>query len=222
MALLDLVEKNIKIEHIEGYLYGIQEIDNHVISSQGATNEYSINRLSNQSDLSDDRLIIDLILNRIKYYPEVTEQTQIVFETNLVTIQIVDWKNGLRNHISKWFIDKHISEKNIRESSVKYMNQFDDWTDEQKTKFIHNFEEAEKRAKQRLSNSKHSVEIFLSMIEVFMKSEFKLNKIDLSKVKEKKHNYPRQMDFHWGWEFDLFHLKNEHENIVLHFGKLLN
>ena len=222
MALLDLGEKNIKIEHIEGYLYGIQEIDNHVISSQGATNEYSIIRLSNQSELSDSRLIVDLILNRINYYPEVTEQTQIVFESNLVSMQITDWKNELRNNISKWFIDKHISEKNIRESSVKYMNQFDDWTDEQKAKFTHNFEEAERRAGQRLLNSKQSVEIFINMIQVFMKSEFQLNKIDLSKVKEKKDHYPRQMDFHWGREFDLYHLKNEHENIVLHFGKLLN
>jgi len=60
------------------------------------------------------------------------------------------------------------------------------------------------------------------MIEVFMNFNFKLNKIDLRKIKENKNHYPRQMDFHWGWEYDIYHLRNEHENIILHFGKLLN
>ena len=50
MSALDLFDGDLKIEHIQGYLYGMQEIENHILLSQGTTFEYSIsNILHNQS-----------------------------------------------------------------------------------------------------------------------------------------------------------------------------
>ena len=222
MSNLDLQERNVKIEHIEGFLYGIQEIDNHVLFSHGATNEYSILEVNKSANSDDEDLLIDLILDRIKYNNPITSQIRNNFSNNIADELIIDWKKEFKTELKKWFIDKHISEKNIRESSIKYMNQFDDWTSEQKEKFISNFTASEKRAKDRLQNSNQSLEIFINMIEVFMKEEFKVTKYTFEKVVENKEFYPRSMNYFWGLEFDFYHLKNYRENVVLHFGKLLN
>ena len=222
MAQLDLTERDIKLEHIEGYLYGVQEIDNHIIASQGATNEYSIYRLEQNNEISDSESIIELIFNKVGHYPDFTDQVKIVFNNKIVIQKISDWKTELRNNLYKWHIDKHLSERNIRVGSIKYMNQFNNWTEVQKENYTMKFEEAERKAKDRLQDSRKSIEILMNLIEVFMKSNFQLNKFDFSKIKESRIHYPRNMDFHWGWEFDMYQLKNENENVVIHFGKLLN
>ena len=83
MAELDLTERNLKIEHIEGFLYGIQEVENLILSSQGASFEYSILELNNNSDKSDLELVVETILERLKFNDEITLQIRNNFTLNL-------------------------------------------------------------------------------------------------------------------------------------------
>jgi len=222
MAQIDLEERSIKLEHIEGYLYGLQEIDNHIVYSQGSTNSYSIFKSDENKLLSNSESIVNLIFNKVSHYPDFTDQVKLVFNENIITKQIPDWRHEMKENLNKWLIDKHLSERNIRVASIKYMNQFEDWTEEQKDNYISNFEESERRASLRLNDSKKSIEILIDLIQVFMKSDFNCFKYDFSEVKENSTHYPSKMNYHWGWEFDIYQLKNETENVALHFGKLLN
>lgn len=222
MSALDLLDRNIKIEHLEGYLYGIQEIENFIVASQGSTREYSISSLQMVDGQSDSQMVESAILDKIQYSEKITYAIQNNFNSKIQSIEIPDWKSELTNSLKGWFIDKHLSERSIKIGSVKYMNKFDDWTEDQIKKFTLAYEERERKTKERLLNQNKSIRVFIDMIEVFMDFNFSFFKYDLSEVKLQRNHYPSAMSIFWGMNFDLYFLKNEEKNILLHFGQLLD
>jgi len=222
MAVLDLTERNLKIEHIEGFLYGIQEVENLILSSQGACFEYSIFELNPNFDKSDSELVIETILDRIKFNDEITLQIRHNFNSNLKEETLENWKIELDGILKKWFIDKHLSTKFIKTSSIEYMNSFDNWTSDQKLKFTNRYKESEKRTESRINNTRITIKTFIEMLEVFMKTEFELLRYNLDQVKTQKNLYPYSMSLYWGMEYELLLLRNSEKKILIHFGKLLN
>jgi len=222
MAAIDLTERNLKIEHIEGFLYGIQEVENLILSSQGACFEYSILELNNNYNKSDFELVIETILDRIKFNDEITQQIRRNFNSNLKEETLKNWKIELYEILKKWFIDKHLSSKYIKTSSIEYMNSFENWTIEQKSKFTNQYKESERKTEIRINNTRVTIKTFIEMLEVFMKTKFELIRYNLDQVKSQEDLYPYSMSLYWGMECEIFLLRNSEQKILLHFGKLLN
>ena len=95
MASIDLSESKITLEHLEGFLYGIQEIENHILMSQDACFEYSISLLSASDVISDKELITNTLLDKIKYNEEITSSIKNNFTINLEINHLVDWRTVL-------------------------------------------------------------------------------------------------------------------------------
>ena len=136
MSIVDLEERDIKIEHIEGYLYGIQEVENLIRRTQDASFEYSINELEANTEKTDTELVVQALLERLRFSDEITSAIWENFNSNMKPIALVDWKSELSEILNKWCIGKHLSAKFVREDSISYMNQFSDWTETQKKEFI--------------------------------------------------------------------------------------
>jgi hypothetical protein len=94
MAVLDLTEGNITIEHIEGFLYGIQEVENLILSSQAAVFEYSITEIALKAEQTNLDLVNsggDLVFEGeiVEYYiAPITATSQSTAAQNRLTISV--------------------------------------------------------------------------------------------------------------------------------------
>lgn len=222
MPALDLLDDPVKIEHLEGYLYGMQEIENHISINQATTLEYSIQLLNNPTKQPDLLFIAKMLLERIQYNATITPALQAHFQTNIKEIILEDGQLALQESLKKWFIGKHLSEKHIHAEIIAHEKRHQqDWTAEQTASYHTRSKETEQRIKERLENTPVAATVFLDMIAVFMGTSFVVTKVDMTALQQEQALYPHAMYLYWGLEFDLFQLKNEQRNVLLHFGKLL-
>jgi len=148
-------EGEVKIEHLQGYLYVQQLIENSATANAGAMKEYSIYEIKEKEDNLDlIDLAISLILNKINNSTEINKTHHIFLKDNAEFYFLKDWEIELKENLNNWFADKYLSAKTIFESYKKYSENQKDWTDKEKENYLEKGRIAEKESERKLKDWK--------------------------------------------------------------------
>jgi len=217
-------EDEVKIEHLQGYLYVQQLIENSATANAGAMKEYSIYEIKEQTDNLDlIDLAISLILDRVKNSTEINKTHHTFFKENAEFYFLKDWEIELKENLNNWFADKYLSAKVIFESYKKYSDSQIDWTNEQRESYLEKGRlaeiESERKLKDWKSNSKYFIDLLKSILGTL---DLKILKITVPKDKKNQSGFPfHEMNFTWGWDFDIFILSSKKKKVILHLGNVL-
>ena len=217
-------EDEIKLDHLQGYLYAQQIIENTATANAGSMKKYSINSID--EIMSNEDLIevgITVILSKIQSSSKITSNSSKFFKENGYFSYLNDWEIELKNDLSNWFADKYLSGKAIIDGYVKYSNEQTKWTKKQKEEYIKKGEIAQQEADKRLKEWQPNSSNFINLLKGFLGVEdLKVLKITIPKEMKNKRGYPfHEMEFTWGWNFDLFIISNKTKKLVLHLGNVL-
>jgi hypothetical protein len=217
-------EGEVKIEHLQGYLYVQQIIENSATANAGAIKEYSIYEIEekeNSLDLID--LAIALILDKLNNSIEIDKTHQTFFKENAEFYYIKDWEIELKENLNNWFADKYLSAKVIFESYKKYSDSQKDWTDKEKENYLEKGRVAEKETERKLKNWKPNSKYFIDLLKSILgTSDLEILKINVPKDIKNKSGFPfHEMNFTWGWDFDIFMFSTKKKKVILHLGNIL-
>ncbi|MFK7908721.1 MAG: hypothetical protein AB8B69_26570 [Chitinophagales bacterium] len=125
--------------------------------------------------------------------------------------------------MNNWFVDKYLSAKVIFESYKKYSDSQKGWTNEERENYLEKGRLAEKESERKLkgwrSNSKYFIDLLKSILGTL---DLEILKITVPKDKKNKSRFPfHEMNFTWGWDFDIFILSTKKKKIILHLGNVL-
>ena len=115
------------------------------------------------------------------------------------------------------------SAKVIFESYKKYSDSQIDWTNEQRESYLEKGRlaeiESERKLKDWKSNSKYFIDLLKSILGTL---DLKILKITVPKDKKNQSGFPfHEMNFTWGWDFDIFILSSKKKKVILHLGNVL-
>ncbi|MDF1697743.1 MAG: hypothetical protein P1U56_17990 [Saprospiraceae bacterium] len=217
-------EDEVKIEHLQGYLYVQQLIENTATSNAGAMKVYSINEINKVAEnLEIVDLAISLILDRVKYSVEIKEVHHTFFKENAEFHFLKDWDMELKENLNNWFADKYLSANAIFESFKKYSEHHKDWTKEEREKYLKTGKLAEKESERKLREWKSNSRYFIDLLKALFSSlDIEVLKITFPKDKKNERVYPfHEMNSTWGWDFDIFILSSKNKKVILHLGNVL-
>jgi len=217
-------EGEVKLEHLQGYLYVQQLIENTATANAGAMKEYSMNAIKeDEKNLSLIELAIFLITDKLKYSIEINENHYSFFKEHAVFEFIPEWENKLKEDLNNWFADKYLSAKNISKTYKLCSDNQNNWTEEQKDKYVEKGkiieQQSDKRLKDWRPNSKYFIDLIKSILNT---SELEVLKITVPCEKRSKNGYPfHEMNLTWGWNFDIYIFANKKKKFILHLGNVL-
>lgn len=212
-------EEEIKIEHLQGYLYSQQAISNMVLLSPGSMYEYAISTLGGEELTGDLRSDIgQIVLNRLKGNMPITA-TEINFFHEKSRLKLLPtWETTLSKKLDEWFIDSYLHldlPKNHYEKMVH-----SEWTTSQKERFLKNAYNNVKQVNQRLKKERPASKYFIYLIQLLLGNEnIEVWQFSVTNTSDKR--YPRYMDLYWGMQFDLYLIKKGRKHLLLHLGNVL-
>lgn len=209
-------DEEIKLEHLQGYLYGQQAIKNIATANPGSFMQYSILELDPKPLLDNLKWgVAQRIINELAGYltqNEVQQSTNNLYKNSRFEL-LENWEIDLALQLEPWFINSCL---HINTPPNYYEKKIDPkWTTAQKEKFIKNGKAATLLANKRLTEIKPASRYFIHLLQLLLG-----NKLTVHAFKNLK-NYPRKMDLHWGMQFNFFLIKNEHRFLLLHLGRVL-
>ena len=216
-------EDEIKLEHLQGYLYAQQVIENTALANAGSMRVYSINLISEEIEKKDSiELSIHLILSQVSHSPEAKNYYQFFREKAHFEF-LSDWERELKKDLDHWFADKYLSGNAILDFYSKYSTAQKGWTKKQRADYMEKGEKAKQAAEKRLKEWKPSSSNFIHLIKGFLGvKDLEILKITVPKEVKHNTNYPyREMSFSWGWDFTIFILANKDKKLLLHLGNVL-
>ena len=212
-------EIEIKLEHLQGYLYAQQEIENTVLASSGSQKEYSIELIEDTGETSSIRLLATFILNRIQFNEKVTQAHRDFLVSSLTETHLDDWENQLKPILHNWFADKHLGSKYVQSQGKAYQSKFEDWSGEQTDKYKQNLAQSTLAAEARIENEQAASARFIGLLKTL--GQPAVYHYTISDSDKKNPLYSPHMNFTWGWEYDLLIIKSQKGAYLLHLAMVL-
>lgn len=217
-------EEEIKLEHLQGYLYAQQIIENTALANAGSMRKYSINLIDDEienEDLID--LAIRLILSKINHSLDVPSNNYKFFKENAHFKFLNDWEKELKKDLNNWFADKYLSGDAILDFYTKHSLKQKKWTKKQREEYMEKGQIDKQASKKRLKEWQPNSSNFINLVKgVLGGNELKILKITVPRDVKNKSGYPfHEMSFSWGWDFDVFILSNKNKKLMLHLGNVL-
>lgn len=219
-------EGEIKIEHLQGYLYVQQLIENTATANPGSMKEYSIDFIGTEIESEDLRKVAaSLILNKMQYAIQRNESNLKFIEEYVEFEFLNNWESELREELNNWFADKYLSGINLLNLWKSYSEKQSDWSEEQKLEYIEkgniSTQKADKRLKEWKSNTKCFVDLLKGLINL---QEIKVLKIIVPPKSEPRtvnNEIIHNLNVYWGMQFNLFIIADKDKRLFLHLGNIL-
>lgn len=191
-------EDEIRLEHLQGYLYVQQIIENTATANAGAMKEYSINLISEELEIKNlIELAVSIILNKINQSAGITNVNYKFFKENGQFKFLNNWEIELKEDLNNWFLDKYLSANSILDAYKEYSNQQKDWTKKQREEYLEKGRIAEQESEKRLKEWQPNSNNFINLIKGFLgTNELEVLKIIIPKAIKNKSGYPsHEMNF---------------------------
>ncbi len=209
------LENGVTLAHVQGYLFGLQEISNALSFSPGKMNEYSISRFECSGLLKKEQMVrlmlggLEQDLRHIRYLNEKSTFSK-----------LENWQVEFPQRIDKWMLDRNL---NINVALRLQEAPFTVMSEEDLKVVRERMENSAKQMNARILQCKPSGSSLTWLIGALLKS-------DKTEVWEFCYTHavrigeaPPGLRFSrdWGVPFSLFYLTNQNDHFILHMGEMI-
>ncbi len=214
-------EDEVKLEHVQGYLYAQQVIVGSIKGSVGSSQEYAFYELAIK-DLPLKSRLIQFVLERLKYNMTLEDSHYQYMEKEADFEQIVNWEPWLLERLAPWLADQFL---NVNFSPDNYSAEFyENFSEEEKAKWLAKTEQRFLEIGERLKKAQPAVGNFIWLIARLVgRNQMEVWNFSLEYEKKKHPDYPYHfMNMYWGMWYDLIIFKNKEKLYLLHLGTVIN
>ncbi len=213
-------EDEIKIEHLQGFLYVQQLVKNMLSPSGGSMNEYSITIIEKKQENLNE-LLVNTILNRLKFNTKIEKKHFDFLMKEARFFPLENWTFELSNKLEEWFVDNHIQlEVTTTETQVPILKSMSiqertDWLKEYKTRA----ENINKNFKQYKPCTSSFINLIRNLLGIENIEVFEFH-IEYEKKQHKNYLW-HYMNMYWGMWFNIFLIKKGETLMLLHLGRII-
>lgn len=219
-------EDEVKLEHLQGYLYVQQLIEGVAMANAGSIRQYSFDEIIENDKLNAKNLkeLAISIFSKGGGYLSLNMdiRDQLSLEECLNFDWIDDWRTTLENCLYPWFADKYLSAKPIYDFYVAHAAKQKRWSKKEREEYLEKGKSEEKRVQKRFQEWNSCTKYFIDLLNRFFGlRDVKILKVNINRSKYANHTFFREMNFTWGERFDIFIFAVEDRRFILHLGNVL-
>jgi hypothetical protein len=212
-------EEELKIEHIQGYLYVQQLIENAISANAGSMKMYALTELEETSS-SFKKTLVDHVLNRLRFNMKLEDRHFDFFYSNAEFLKFEDWEKSLGHKLETWFADGYLK---VSFSAENYRSITDGLSKEDGANWLERRELEMLKINERIKSTKPCISYFIDLLRQHL-GTINIDVWELVVSNEMKRNddYPWHcMNLYWGMSFNFFLLKNNEKLLLLHLGHVI-